>query len=178
MARYAVLLRGINIGPRNRIAMPALREALRDAGFEEVATYVQSGNVVLTSSAKAETVGRKVEAVISDAFGLEIAVVVRTASDLKRIRQANPLGKVATNPKRYQVTFLDKKLPAAKVRELEELCTDGEQVVARGREVYAWTPDGIARSKLWAKLAGNSLGVTATSRNWTTVEALLELAGG
>ena len=50
--------------------------------------------------------------------------------------------------------------------------------MARGKEVYAWTPDGIARSKLWAKLAGTSLGVRATSRNWTTVEALRDLAGG
>src|SRR5689334_14228476 len=121
MARYAVLLRGINIGPRNRIAMPALREALAEAGFEDVQTYVQSGNVVLSSPAQAEIVGRKVEKLILDQFELEIGVVVRTAADLKRIQKANPLGEVATNPKRYQVTFLEKKLPAAKVRELQAL---------------------------------------------------------
>jgi uncharacterized protein (DUF1697 family) len=178
MARHIVLLRGINIGPRNRIAMPALREALAEAGFEDVQTYVQSGNVVLTSGAKPEAVRRKVEQLIKNTFGLDIAVVVRTAADLARIAKANPLKQVATNPKRYQVTFLDSKLPAKTVRTLEELAVHGEQVVARGREVYAWTPDGIARSKLWAKLAGTSLGVTATSRNWTTVEALRELAGG
>lgn len=178
MARYVVLLRGINIGPRNRIAMPALREALAEAGFEDVETYVQSGNVVLTSRAKPETVRRDVEQVIAERFGLEVAVLVRTRADLVRIARANPLGKVATNPKRYQVTFLESKLPAATVKQLEELAAHGEQVVARGREVYAWTPDGIARSKLWAKLAGASLGVTATSRNWTTVEALRDLAGG
>ncbi len=178
MARYVVLLRGINIGPRNRIAMPALREALGEAGFEDVETYVQSGNVVLTSRADADTVRRSVEQLISERFGLDVAVLVRTRADLARIAKANPLGKVATNPKRYQVTFLESKLPAATVRQLEELAAHGEQVVARGREVYAWTPDGIARSKLWAKLAGTSLGVTATSRNWTTVEALRDLAGG
>jgi uncharacterized protein (DUF1697 family) len=177
MARYVVLLRGINIGPRNRIAMPALREALAEAGFEDVETYVQSGNVVLTSEAKPDTVRRKVEQVIAERFGLEIAVLVRTRADLARIARANPLGKVATNPKRYQVTFLESKLPAATVKQLEELAAHGEQVVARGREVYAWTPDGIARSKLWAKLAGAGLGVTASSRNWTTVEALRDLAG-
>jgi len=172
------LLRGINIGPRNRIAMPALREALAEAGFEDVQTYVQSGNVVLTSRAKAETVRRQVGKVIADSFGLEIDVLVRTRADLDRIAEANPLKKVATNPKRYQVTFLESKLPAETVRKLEELAAHGEQIVARGQEVYAWTPDGIARSKLWAKLAGTSLGVTATSRNWTTVEALRDLAGG
>ena len=115
---------------------------------------------------------------ITDSFRLEIAVVVRTAADLARIIKTNPLAKVATNPKRYQVTFLESKLPAETARELEELAAHGEQVVAHGKEVYAWTPDGIARSKLWAKLGGKGLGVTATSRNWTTVEALRDLAGG
>lgn len=178
MSRYVVLLRGINIGPRNRIAMPALREALGEAGFEDVQTYVQSGNVVLTSRAKTDAVRRKVEQMITERFDLEIDVLVRTRADLARIAKANPLRQVAANPKRYQVTFLESKLPAETVRELEELAAHGEQVVARGKEVYAWTPDGIARSKLWAKLAGKSLGVTATSRNWTTVEALRDLAGG
>jgi uncharacterized protein (DUF1697 family) len=64
------------------------------------------------------------------------------------------------------------------VRELEQVAAAEEQVVVKGREVYAWHPAGVARSKLWAKLAGKTLGVTGTSRNWTTVEALLELAGG
>jgi uncharacterized protein (DUF1697 family) len=178
MARYVALLRGINIGPRNRIAMPALREALEEAGFEDVQTYVQSGNVVLSSRASADAVGTKVRQAIADGFGLDIEVVVRSGADLNRIAKANPLKRVATNPKRYQVTFLESKLPAAKVRELEEVAAHGEQVVARGKEVYAWTPDGIARSKLWAKLGGTGLGVTATSRNWTTVEALRDLAGG
>jgi uncharacterized protein (DUF1697 family) len=176
--RYVALLRGINIGPRNRIAMPALRQALENAGFDDVQTYVQSGNVVLSSRAKAEAVRSKVEQAIAESFGLEIAVVVRTAADLERIVKANPLGKVATEPKRYQVTFLDSKLTAATLRELEAVAAPGEHVVARGREVYAWHPAGVARSKLWAKLAGKSLGVTGTSRNWTTVEALRALAGG
>jgi uncharacterized protein (DUF1697 family) len=178
MAKHVVLLRGINIGPRNRIAMPALREALAEAGFEDVRTYLQSGNVVLESRATPETVRRKVEQLICERFGLEIAVVVRTRAELAAVVKRNPHARVVTEPKRYQVTFLSKKLPAKAVHELEEAAADDEQVVVAGREVYAWHPQTIARSKLWSKLAGKSLGVTATSRNWTTVEALLELAGG
>jgi uncharacterized protein (DUF1697 family) len=178
MARHVVLLRGINLGSRNRIAMPALREALEEAGFTAVQTYLQSGNVVLESRAKPETVRRKVEQLISDRFGLEIAVVVRTKAELAAIVKRNPHARVATNPKTYQVTFLERKLAATTVRELEQVAADGEQVVVAGREVYAWHPQSVARSKLWAKLAGQGLGVTATSRNWTTVEALLELASG
>jgi uncharacterized protein (DUF1697 family) len=177
MARYVALLRGINLGPRNRVAMPMLREALGQAGFGEVQTYVQSGNVVLAGRAKAETVRRKVEKVLRDDFGLEIPVVVRSAAEVARVVKRNPLGKVATDPKRYQVTFLSAKLSAEVARKLEDVAAPEERVVVSGREVYAWHPKTIARSKLWNTLAGKGLGVTATSRNWATVEALLELLG-
>lgn len=175
--RYVALLRGINVGSHNRIAMPALREALERVGFEDVKTYVQSGNVVLGSSAKPETVRRKVEKVLGGEFGLDLAVVVRSRAELSAVARRNPLRKIATDPKRYQVTFLSAKLPAKVVRELEDTAAGGERVVVSGREVYAWHPATIARSKLWAKLAGKSLGVDATSRNWSTVEALLALLG-
>jgi uncharacterized protein (DUF1697 family) len=158
--------------------MPELRSALEQAGFGEVRTYLQSGNVALESRAKAETVRRRVEGVIAERFGLEIAVVVRTRAELAAVVRRNPLGKIASDPKRHQVTFLSKELGAKVVRELEESATAQERVVVAGREVYAWHPAGVARSKLWSKLAGRSLGVSATSRNWTTVEALLGLAGG
>jgi uncharacterized protein (DUF1697 family) len=173
--RYVALLRGINLGSHNRIAMPALREALEQSGFKDVQTYVQSGNVVLGSRAKAETVRRKVEKVLEDRFELDVAVVVRSSAELAAVARRNPLREVATDPKRYQVTFLSAKLPAKVVRELEETAAADERVVVSGREVYAWHPKTIARSKLWTKLAGKSLGVTATSRNWATVEALLAL---
>jgi uncharacterized protein (DUF1697 family) len=176
MARLVVLLRGINIGSRNRISMPELREALEDAGYDDVRTYLQSGNVVLTSAASAKKVARDCERLIADRFGLEIAVVTRTRSELAKVVERNPLGRVAKDSKRYQVSFLERKPAAKVVRELEDVATDKEQVVDIGRELYAWHPDGVARSKLWARLAGKNLGVTATARNWTTVTKLLELA--
>jgi uncharacterized protein (DUF1697 family) len=175
MPRYVALLRGINIGPRNRISMPELRAALEEAGLENVQTYVQSGNVALSSRAGAETVRRKIEKVIAERFALEIAVVVRTRTELAAIAKRNPLGRVAKDPKRHQVTFLSDKLDREVVKRLESLLVAGEQVAVKGREVYAWHPAGVARSRLWTELAGKRLGVTATSRNWTTVEALLEL---
>ena len=176
MARMVVLLRGINIGSRNRISMPDLRKALDDAGYEHVRTYLQSGNVVLTSTASAKKTARDCERLIADRFGLEIAVVTRTRSELAKVMDRNPLERVAKDPKRYQVSFLETKPPAKLVRELEDVAAGGEEVVSSGREIYAWHPDGVARSKLWAKLAGKNLGVTATARNWTTVTKLLELA--
>jgi uncharacterized protein (DUF1697 family) len=175
MARLVVLLRGINIGSRNRISMPELREALEDAGYDDLRTYLQSGNVVLTSTASAKETARDCERLIADRFGLEIAVVTRTRNELAKVLERNPLGRVAKDPKRYQVSFLEKKTAAKVVRELEDVAAEGEKVVSIGRELYAWHPAGVARSKLWARLAGKDLGVTATARNWTTVTKLLEL---
>lgn len=178
MARHVVLLRGINIGASNRIAMAELRAALEEAGFGDVKTYLASGNVVLTSRAKPETVARKVEQLVEQRFGLEIPIVVRTRAELARVVERNPLAEVASEPKRYQVSFLSAELSPEVFRELEAAAAPGERIVAIGREAYAWHPEGIARSPLWEKLAGKKLGVTATARNWATVEALLELAGG
>ncbi len=177
VARQILLLRGINIGPRNRISMPDLRDALAGAGFDDVRTYLQSGNAIVSTKAAPAVVRRTVERLISDRFGLEIAVVVRTRAQLATVVELNPLGDVATDPKRYQVSFLDGKLSAAVVRKLEEVAAPGEELVVSGREVFAWHPAGVARSKLWTMLAGKGLGVTATARNWTTVTQLLELAG-
>jgi uncharacterized protein (DUF1697 family) len=176
MSRHVVLLRGINLGARNRVAMPELRAALEEAGFEDVQTYLQSGNVVVSSGKSAAAVAREVERLIAERFGLDIAVVTRSRAELAKVVERNPLGKVARNPKRYQVSFLAKKPPADLVRKLEAAAVESERVVAIGREIYAWHPEGIARSKLWSLLAGQKLGVTATARNWTTVTKLLELA--
>jgi uncharacterized protein (DUF1697 family) len=156
--------------------MPELREALEEAGFENVRTYVQSGNVVLSSSLKPEQTARKVERVIADRFGLDIPVVVRTKAELARVVKKNPLQKAAKDPKRYQVSFLEQKLDAGTVKKLEAARAEPEQLVVDGREIYAWHDAGVARSKLWAALADKRLGVKATARNWMTVEKLLELA--
>ena len=86
------------------------------------------------------------------------------------------MAKVATDPKRYQVSFLERELDAELLAQLQELAVAPERLVAIGRELYAWHPRGVARSKLWARLADRRLGVAATARNWTTVTKLLELA--
>ncbi len=176
MAKHIVLLRGINIGSRNRIAMPELREALAEAGFDDVQTYVQSGNVVLSSGKSATEVARACKSEISKRFGLDVDVVVRSRAQVAKVVERNPLGKVVTNPKRYQVSFLSAKPSAAVMRKLEEAATEKERVVLVGKEIYAWHPEGVGRSRLWTLLAGRGLGVTATARNWTTVTKLLDLA--
>lgn len=176
MARQIVLLRAINLAGRNRISMSELRDALADAGFDDVRTYMQSGNVVLSSNRPPDEVARACERLIADRFGLEIAVVTRSRDELAEIVRRNPLGDVAVEPRRYQVSFLDAEPAPEVVAKLAAVAAGDERLVHSGRELYAWHPGGIGRSKLAAQLAGSKLGVTATARNWVTVTKLLELA--
>ena len=171
-----LLLRGINLGPHKRVAMPELRAALTEAGFADVRTYVQSGNVVLASRASPAKVGAEAERVIAERFGLDVDVIVRTADELADVVARNPLADVAVDPKRYQVSFLDAEPDPAALEKIAALKAEPERLVAIGRELYAWHPDGVGRSKMWNKLAGAGLGVRATARNWTTVTTLLEMA--
>jgi uncharacterized protein (DUF1697 family) len=156
--------------------MPQLRELLAGAGMGDVRTYLQSGNVVVTSDAPPDELARECEQLIAQELGLDIRVVGRTRDELAEVVARNPLADVAVNPKRYQVSFLDAELPPKVVEELSALAAESERFVALGRELYAWHPEGVARSKLWNKLAGKGLGANATARNWTTVTALLEMA--
>lgn len=176
MQQRVALLRGINVGSRNRVAMPALRELLNDAGLEGARTYLQSGNVVLPSADSAPKLEQRLEQLIAERFGIEVGVVVRTAKQLADVVELNPLAEVATEPKRYQVTFLSRPLAPERVEQLEALASGSERFAAHDRELYAWHPEGVARSRLWAKLASTGLGVKATSRNWSTVTALLAMA--
>ena len=142
MSRHIVLLRGINLGPNRRVAMPRLREVLEQAGFEDVRTYVQSGNIVLSSAKKPDKVAADCERVIAEEFGFEVPVVVRTRDELAAVVKRNPLGKVATEPKRYQVSFLDRKPDAKLVKELKSLAAESEEFAANGRESIRVAPRG------------------------------------
>ena len=175
MPRQVVLLRGINLAKRNRIAMPELRSALEGDGYRDVRTYVQSGNIVLSSRASPERVAKDVKALIKRHFGLDITILVRSREELAAVVQRNPLARVATNPGRHLVTFLSGELPSGFADKLSSVAGQ-EPFAVIGREVYSWHPDGFGRSPLWERLAAKSMGVEATSRNWTTVTTLLAMA--
>jgi uncharacterized protein (DUF1697 family) len=176
MARHIALLRGINLGPARRVAMADLRGLCEDLGYEDVRTYVQSGNVVLTSNASPGEIERELALEIATRLGVETDVIVRTREDLAGVIERDPFGDLVDEPKRYQVSFLSGEPDPALTRELEQLDVAPERVVVSGREVYAWHPDGIQRSKLARALSDRRLGVTATARNWNTVRKLLEMA--
>jgi uncharacterized protein (DUF1697 family) len=170
---HVALLRGINVGGRNRVPMAELREELERRFGGPVRTYVQSGNVVLDGEGGVDAVAQGVREAISERFGLEIRVIVRSADELAAVIARDPLGSVAQEPKLYQVSFLDSEPGPEVVERLAGLAAAGERLVAGGRELYSWHPDGVARSKLAVALSSPKLG--ATARNWRTVTALMDM---
>ncbi len=125
---------------------------------------------MLGSNEKPGALQERCERLIAETFGLDVPVVTRTRDELALVVERNPLADVVDNPKRYQVSFLSAPLDPARLEQIDAAKAPAERVVAIDRELYAWHPDGVARSKLWGKLAGTGLGVTATARNWTTVD--------
>jgi uncharacterized protein (DUF1697 family) len=175
---YVAFLRGINLGRQRRVQMPALRALLEEHGHGDVRTFLQSGNVVLESGLTAAKLEQALERQLASGLGFEVDVIVRTAARLSAVLERDPLGEVATDPARYLVTFLRAKPSKALVARLAGLETGSEEVVADGRELYSWHPGGIGRSELAKALQPKALGVSASARNWRTVEKLVELAHG
>jgi uncharacterized protein (DUF1697 family) len=178
MTRHIALLRGINVGGHKKVPMAELRRALEDAGFEDVKTYVQSGNVALSAAETSPAeVGRRVEQAIADAFGFDVAVVVRSRDEIAALVDEDPLGDVATNPTFRIVVFLAEKLDPAMVADVDPEEFAPEAFALRDYEIVMWAPDGQRDSKLVKTLTEKRTGVVGTARNWRTVEKLLDLAG-
>src|SRR5579863_5764611 len=146
MATLVALLRGINLGSANRIAMPELRATLGDAGFANVRTYVQSGNIVLDTELDDAALAEILATLIADRFKLDVPVVVRSAAELAEVVAENPFPDAAlTAPKLLQVTFLSSRLPddvAERVRGASAGVfspdTEAISLAISCRNVYGW----------------------------------------
>jgi uncharacterized protein (DUF1697 family) len=174
------MLRGINLGSHHRVAMPALRQLFEALGFDDVSTYVQSGNVVFTAGAKKDTsnLAADIERRIKKDLGLDVTVVVRTGTELKKVLGANPFLAGGKDPATLHVTFLAGTPPAAKAKELTAQDWPADEVKINKGEVYLHCPNGYGRTKLQNAVLEKRLGTRATTRNWKTVTKLAELAGG
>jgi uncharacterized protein (DUF1697 family) len=173
---YVALLRAVNVSGQNKVPMAELRAHLSHAGFQDVTTYVQSGNVVLSAASTPEPklVG-DLEREIRRSFGLTITVLVRTKDQLGEIRSANPFLKRGADVGSLYVTFLATKPAAARVKDLATKAVGPDEASVRGREVFLCCPHGYGRTKLNNAFFERHLGVEATTRNWKTVTKLLEL---
>jgi uncharacterized protein (DUF1697 family) len=175
VATYLAFLRGVNLGPTNKISMPQLRAMAEDLGYTDVATYINSGNLIISSAKNAATVEREISDAIKKTFGRSIDVTVRTPAQLKKILAENPYPD--GNPSQVTVAFLT-KMPAADAKEKVAAVAKGyEPFTFSGQQVYVNYSKGIGRSKLAEKFS-DIIGVSSTVRNIRTVEKVLALCGG
>jgi len=160
---FAVLLRAINVGGHNKISMAELRDLLSELGLDNVSTYIQSGNVVCSSTMRAEELGGAIKAAIAKRFGHDISVLVRTASDIDTIVDDFPYP--SANPKASGVVFLAADVPG----ELDASAFAPDQCHVAGANVYMACANTFSDSKLTPAWIEKQTGLAGTRRNWATV---------
>jgi uncharacterized protein (DUF1697 family) len=173
--RFVALLRGINVGGKQKVPMADLRALVEGLGHEDVATYVQSGNVVLRSGRSADAVARGIEQAIRRSLALAVSVIVRTRAQLAEVLGSNPYLGAGRDTSKLYVVYLDAKPSAAAVKRLDPDRGRPDEFTVRGREVYLQLPNGAGRSKLTLDWFEKQLGVRGTARNWRTTNELLAL---
>jgi uncharacterized protein (DUF1697 family) len=175
MPTWVALLRAVNLGARNKVSMPTLREVLTDAGFTDVKTYVNSGNVVLGSTLRSPAkVGQAVHDLIAEHFGVDTPVMMRTGPQLAAVHDWNPFPSAAAErPKFVAVLHLSAEPEAAAVEALLAGDYDPVQIAHRGEEVVIDWAGQTGRPKVDTAL--KKLRVHATARNWRTLAALTEM---
>jgi uncharacterized protein (DUF1697 family) len=177
MPTYVAMLRGINIGTRNRIKMPALEALFTDLGHADVGSYIQSGNVVFKSRSKSTSnLARAIQQRLAHDLGLDIGVIVRSQPELAQVVRDNPFLRRGASVAKLHVTFLADTPDADLVRTLAAFDAGLDEIEVRGREAYLFCPNGYGNTKLNPALIERRLKTVTTTRNWNTVTKLLELA--
>ena len=177
MATWICLLRAVNVGGRNKVPMAQLRDVLSFEGFADVRTYVQSGNVVVTSSMRSPSkVSDAVRTAIAREFNVDTPVVVRTPAELRAIVDWNPFRDVATvAPQRVHIVHLTDTPSAEAVDALLTTNWEPEQIAFRATELAICYSESMHTSKLQYAGVLKGLGVDGTARNWRTVQTLADI---
>ena len=174
---WIAFLRGVNVGGKNKLPMAELRAALETADFTNIQTYIQSGNIILQASpdiARAE-IQTHIQHVLQNSFQIEAPVMVVSRDDLKTKVMANPFGQEFDAPNWMFLFFLSQEPLSANMDQIKALATDNEKFELLQDVFYFYAGDGAGRSKLMSK-AEKLLGVSATARNWKTIQKLLTLS--
>lgn len=176
--QFIALLRGINVGGQNRIAMPDLRALCAGLGWAGAETYIQSGNVVFAADAPAAQLEADLERAVAQRFGLAIAVIVRRADAWPAYVAGNPFPGPSRDEPNLVMLALSKAPPQpGAVEELRARAANGEQLAQVGDALWIHFAGGAGRSKLAPALLDRLVGSPVTARNWRTVLKLAELSG-
>lgn len=177
MISYISILRGINVGGHNKIKMNALREMLIDAGFNSVQTYIQSGNIIFkTKKTSASVLEKNISAEIERQFGLIVPVLVIELDELKKVADNNPFAKdKAKNIDYLHVTFLSGVPLKENINQILPGNFLPDEFIVMDKVIYLHCPNGYGNTKLNNNFFESKLKLTATTRNWKTVNELLKM---
>ncbi|HEX3706773.1 MAG TPA: DUF1697 domain-containing protein [Mycobacteriales bacterium] len=176
MTRYVAWLHAVNVSGRNKVPMAWLREAAAAEGFTDVATYLQSGNLVLSADTrKVAEVRERVRSMIKAGLGLDIEVTIRSRAELAKVVERNPMPEHVDEPAKLHVSFLTGTPDAGGLAAIDPALYEPERFVVDAQHLYLWFPNGAGRSKLATLPWRKRIGVTGTARNWRTVLTVLDL---
>lgn len=177
MSIYISLLRGINVNGQRKVQMKELTELYALLGFENIVTYIQSGNVVFSSKLNAVSkISQIIEKGIEDRFGYVVPVKVIEKNELQKIVSGNPFLKVkGVDAGKLHVTFLSAAPAKENLKKIISTEDNNDKMVVAGKEIYLYCPKGYGRTKLTNSFFENKLKVSATTRNWKTTNVMLEL---
>lgn len=175
---YLSLLRGINVGGK-KVPMAGLRVVYDELGFKKVTTYIQSGNVIFESKLAPETATKKIEKKLSEGFGFNISVIIRSEKELSAVIKNNPFikEKNVVEEKIY-VIFLAEQPDNDLIKKLTEGDFGPERFVIDDKTIYLYCPVGYGEAKLNNNFFEKKLKVVATTRNWRTTNILLDMMKG
>ena len=175
---FVALLKGINVGGRNRLAMAELKSMFQAAGCLSPRTYIQSGNVVFRSTREeAHGICDAVRAALTERLGTDIPIILRSREELARIAGDNPFPAAEEEPRLLHVGFLSDRPTSDRISALDPSRSPPDEFAVHGREVYLYLPNGAARTKLTTAYFDRTLGIVATFRNWRTVKTLQRFCG-
>ena len=179
LGTHVALLRGVNVGGKNKLPMADLRAMFEIAGCEAVETYIQSGNVVFKAEAELATrIPGLIASAIEDRFGFRVPVVVRALDELREVVTANPFLDAVDDTKTLHVAFLADTPQDDRVAQLDPVRSPPDAFRVLGREIFLHCPNGMARTKLTNSYFDSKLETVSTVRNWRTVLTLLAMAEG
>jgi uncharacterized protein (DUF1697 family) len=174
---FIALLRGINVGGNRKVPMADLRALCDAAGFTDVKSYIQSGNLVFASKGTDQATEKKLEAAIEERFGFAVEVIVRSAKEWATYAKGNPFRDESKTDGKHVVLLLSKAKPKADAAAtLGPRALAGEVIESVGDALWIYYPKGIGDSKLTPALLDRAVGSTVTARNWQTVTELAKLA--
>jgi len=178
METYIAILRGINVSGQKKIKMADLKVHLEELNFRNLVTYIQSGNIIFNcDKTSIKNLESEIEKKISEKYGFQVPTLVKTPDEIHYVLNNNPfLSDQNKDPNRIYVTFLSEPPASIYIEKLADIDYSPEEFILDGKNIYFFSPHGYGRAKMNNNFFENKLKVHATTRNWKTVNKLVEIA--